>query len=84
MKRRYSGYVRSRRWDRQFKEILMKHIVYNIERRVRFLIFILSFRSPLLPDFSLLVLILNEDFYKAVKIENLLAFWWKIHRIPVG
>ena len=35
VKRRYGEAVGSRRWDRQFKEVLGKHVIYNIELALR-------------------------------------------------
>lgn len=34
VKREYGNYVRSSTWERQFREIVAKHLIYNIDRAI--------------------------------------------------
>jgi IS5 family transposase len=40
VKRKYGSWVRSRAWGRQFREIVAKHLIYNIERALNSLAFL--------------------------------------------
>jgi transposase len=38
IKRKYGAYIRSRYWGRQFREIIAKHFLYNLERAIKSLL----------------------------------------------
>jgi IS5 family transposase len=60
IKRKYGSWVRSRAWGKQFREIVAKHLIYNVER---------TLHSSLLSLIICLTIIfktrLRKEFYKA-------------------
>jgi len=58
VKRKYGSWVRSRAWGRQFREIVVKHFIYNIDRASKSLAF------PLIICVAIAFKFVEKDFYK--------------------
>lgn len=63
VKRKYGSWVRSRAWGRQFREIVAKHVIYNIERALS-LLFLLLICMIIFSSLTGR----GKDFYKATNI----------------
>ena len=59
VKRKYGSWVRSRAWERQFREIAAKHFIYNIDRALK------SLPLPLIICVAIVFKFVKKDFYKA-------------------
>lgn len=66
LKRKYGDRIRSRKWYRQFREMIARMVVYNLDKFVKELCFFESFSSS---NFVIMTLVF-KDFYKAENLKQ--------------
>ena len=83
VKRKYGSWVRSRAWGRQFREIVAKHFICNIDRTLK------SLALPLIICVTIIFKLVKKDFYKAdffkfIELENYLSerLGFKVDLVP--